>query len=76
MVCAAWDAGKGRLDGAVTIESEAGGPCSLLLPPSQATDTLTVRASRGRGRVVPATRVGTRWQFETVAGETYSVSTQ
>ena len=76
MISAAWDAANGRLDGAVLVESEVGGLCTLQLPPSQVEDTLVVRTSRVGGHAVPATHVDGRWTFETVAGETYSVSTQ
>ena len=74
VVSARWDAATARLDGAVTIESEVGGPCSLQLPPSQWSDTLTV-TSRGSGRAVPTTQADGRWGFASVAGETYLVLT-
>ena len=73
VVSAKFDARANRLDGAVTVESEVGGPCTLELPQGhKASDTLTVTTSRGV--VVPAARAGERrWRFTTTAGDTYTV---
>ena len=66
-----------RLEGdVVTIKSEVGGLCSVELPPSQATDVVTVtKTSTPAPVLVPAARANGRWGFQTDAGETYTLST-
>ena len=73
VVSAKFDAAANRLNEAVTVESEVGGPCTLELPQGHKTsDTLTVTTSRGV--MVPAARTGERrWSFPTTAGNTYTV---
>jgi hypothetical protein len=75
LVSAGWNATSMRLQGdVVTVESEVGGLCSVELPPSQSTDTVTVFKTKTNAPV-PATRDNNRWNFQTKASETYTLST-
>ena len=77
VVYAAWNAAAQRLDGPITVESEVGGRCSLELPPSQqGTDTLVVATRAGAAVTVARDQGGQRWNFQTKAGESYTVSAQ
>jgi hypothetical protein len=77
VVSAVWNAAAQRLGGPITVESEVGGRCSLELPPSQqATDTVVVATRGGVAVAVTRDQGGPRWNFQTKAGESYSVSAQ
>ena len=54
------------------MESEAGGRCSLELPPGD--HGALLRVATAAGAAVPVQQKGLLWMFDTRAGETYTAT--
>jgi hypothetical protein len=72
VVSAGLDNSTQKLDGAVSVHSEAGKVCRLLLPPTHIAAVTVVDASSGVK--IETTRVGQLLTFGTAAGHDYSIT--